>query len=159
MPEPEIIFFTVIYTVALIFAIPSVAIGNYLTLSANDQTKVNKMNKQLRFMILAIPLTLIVIIILQYKQFKLKKLMIHRGLVVLLIIYIIVIMIYTGLIKSSYLFVPDPTNPTQKSGKLKRNPSFFILIGVLFTLFIGGTLDFLLNYYDENMLISGFLNE
>jgi FtsH-binding integral membrane protein len=159
MPEPEIIFFTVIYTVALIFAIPSVAIGNYLTLSANDQTKVNKMNKQLRFMILAIPLTLIVIIILQYKQFKLKKLMIHRGLVVLLIIYIIVIMIYTGLIKSSYLFVPDPKNPTQKSGKLKRNPSFFILIGVLFTLFIGGTLDFLLNYYDENMLISGFLNE
>ena len=159
MPEPEIIFFTVIYTVALIFAIPSVAIGNYLTLSANDQTKVNKMNKQLRFMILAIPLTLIVIIILQYKQFKLKKLMIHRGLVVLLIIYIIVIMIYTGLIKSSYLFVPDPTNPTQKSGKLKRNPSFFILIGVLFTLFIGGILDFLLNYYDENMLISGFLNE
>jgi hypothetical protein len=159
MQPPEVIFFTIIYITALIFAIPPTIIGDYLTLNSTNQTKINKLNKMLRHMIMAIPLTLVLIIFFQYKQIELKGFMIHRCLITLLVIYMVTIMIYIALIPPSSVNVPDPKNPPKSKLKLKLNTSFYILISPLLIIFIGGVLDFLFSYYDENLLVSGFLNE
>uniref|UniRef100_A0A6C0E806 Uncharacterized protein n=1 Tax=viral metagenome TaxID=1070528 RepID=A0A6C0E806_9ZZZZ len=159
MQPPEVIFFTIIYITALIFAIPPTIIGDYLTLNSTNQTKINKLNKMLRHMIMAIPLTLVLIIFFQYRQTKLGGFMIHRCLITLLVIYMVTIMIYIALIPPSSVNVPDPKNPPKSKLKLKLNTSFYILISPLLIIFIGGVLDFLFSYYDENLLVSGFLNE
>jgi hypothetical protein len=160
MQSPEIIFFTILYTLSLIFVTTSVAVGNFLSSESGDQTKINKFNKKARIMVSIVLIILVLIIIFQYNEVEVKKYTIHKWLGCLLICYFSIIIIYIGVIKkspqSAMLSFKSSKN-SELEPKLKLNPSFFLLVGALIVLVIVIILELLLYCYDEN--IDGFLND